>query len=214
MLRVSLALCLLAAAPAGRGNPHPATLVGTYDGGQMEMAAGITLKANGRFEYGLSYGALDEEAAGRWTADARQVLLTSDPVKAPRFSLVGQKTAVPGMLRVTLAGPSGIDQQMFDLHILFKNGSEDERQLAEDATLVHFEPDNPPVRIALSLDIYELAGDPIAIDPAKGYAFDFRFEPNDIGKVDFRSTPLVRSGPDLLLNRYGRSIRFRKVTKR
>lgn len=214
MLRRSLVLCLLAATPAGRVDPHPASLVGSYDGGQMEMAAGITLKANGRFEYGLSYGALDEEAAGRWTADACQVLLTSDPVKAPRFSLVDQKAAVPGMLRITLALPGQIERQLFDVHILFKDGSQGERHLAEDDTLIRFEPGNPPVRIALSFGMFELASDPVTIDPAKGYALDFRFEPNDLGKVDFRGTPLVRSGADLLLDRYGRSIRFRKVTKR
>ena len=65
------------AAPASRQS-----LVGTYDGHQMEIAAGLELKADGRFRYGLSYGALDEEAAGKWAMSGDQVLLTSDPVAA------------------------------------------------------------------------------------------------------------------------------------
>src|SRR5579872_4447977 len=80
-------------------------LVGVYDGHQMEMAVGIELKADGRFEYGLSYGAMDEQAAGRWTVTDGKVLLTSDPVKAPRFTLIGQKPAPAGSFEITLETP-------------------------------------------------------------------------------------------------------------
>src|SRR3954469_6839333 len=86
-----LAASLIVARPA---NTQPASLVGTYDGGQMEMAAGLELRADGRFNYGLSYGALDEEAAGRWTLNGDRVLLTSDPVIAPRFVLVSRGRGV------------------------------------------------------------------------------------------------------------------------
>src|SRR3569623_1555696 len=213
MLNALMLLGLVAAMPAGP-RAHPAKLVGDYDGGQMEMAAGLSLKANGRCDYGLAYGARDEEAAGGWTADARQVLLTSDKVTPPRFSLIGQKPAAPQMLRVTLDVPPQTERQFFNVHVLFKDGTEDNRQLAEDDTVIHFEPGNPPVKIALSLDVFDLASQPVTIDPAKGYEFDYRFEPNDLGKGDFRGTSLKRTGADLLLGRYGRSIRFRKVKKR
>ncbi|HEX4694015.1 hypothetical protein [Sphingomonas sp.] len=214
MLKSLILLGLVAAAPATAPGSHPAKLVGDYNGSQMEMAAGISLKANGRFEYGLSYGALDEEAVGQWTADDRQVLLTSDKVTPPRFSLVGQKPAAPGTLRVALDLPGEINQQLFDVHILLKDGRQIDQQLGEDDTSVPIETANPPTRIALSFDMFELRSDVVTIDPAKGYQFDFRFEPNDIGKVDFRGVPLRRAGADLLLDRYGRSIRFRKVVKR
>jgi hypothetical protein len=45
-------------------------LVGKYNGGQMELAAELDLTADGHFQYGLAYGALDEEAQGRWKATA------------------------------------------------------------------------------------------------------------------------------------------------
>ena len=79
-----LAVTLAFAAPVARA----ASLIGTYDGGQMEIAAGLELKADGRFRYALSYGALDEEAAGRWTTSGDRVFLTSDLVTPPRFVLV------------------------------------------------------------------------------------------------------------------------------
>lgn len=218
MLKTLTILALIAAVPAAATstapNPHPATLVGDYDGGQMEMAVGLSLKGNGRFEYGLSYGALDQEAAGTWTADDRAVLLTSDKVTPPRFSLAGQKPAPPETLLITLALPGRINRQLFDAHILYKDGTAADQQLAEDDTRIHFEPGNPPVKIALSFDMFELESDAVSIDPARGYQLDFRFEPNDLGKVDFRATPLKRAGADLLLDRYGRSIRFRRVAKR
>jgi hypothetical protein len=51
---------LLAAALSTVAAPARQSLVGTYHGHQMEMAAGLELKADGRFRYGLSYGALDK----------------------------------------------------------------------------------------------------------------------------------------------------------
>ena len=65
----------LAAAPVLAADQHPASLVGVYDGGQMEMAAGLELTKDGRFRYALSYGALDEGAAGTWSATADIVTL-------------------------------------------------------------------------------------------------------------------------------------------
>ena len=50
------------------------SLAGTYDGGQMEVAAQLLLKPDGRFQYELAYGALDDLAygAGVWTGCLRQ----------------------------------------------------------------------------------------------------------------------------------------------
>lgn len=207
-------LACASAAPSAAGDPHPAALVGEYDGHQMEMAVGIALKADGRFEYGLSYGALDEQAAGTWTADDGHVLLTSDPVTPPRFAFLGQQKSAPDQLRIALDLPAGMSRQYFDLRLLFADGSARDVQLGEDETQVPFVAANPPAKALLALQIFQLASDPVTIDPAKGYQLAFRFEPNDLGKVDFRATPLERSGDDLLLERYGRSIRFRRVGKR
>jgi len=141
----SAALFLAAAATvATPATAQPASLVGTYDGRQMEMAAGIELKADGRFRYGLSYGALDEEAVGRWTARGDQVLLTSDPVTAPRFVLVSQGRAADGMLQVSLDVPKGVSRQYFDALLLKPNGQAERKQLTEDGLSSHFTRDNVP----------------------------------------------------------------------
>src|ERR1700712_4896197 len=108
MLKALIIVGLIATLPSTAADLHPAKLVGDYNGGQMEMAAGLSLKASGRFEYGLSYGALDEGAGGIWAASDREVLLTSDKVIPPLFSLAGQNPAAPGTLLVTLALPGRI----------------------------------------------------------------------------------------------------------
>ncbi|MBN8815080.1 MAG: hypothetical protein J0J06_06500 [Sphingomonas sp.] len=207
----ALIAMMLPALVAAAADPHPAALIGTYDGGQMEMAVGLRLKADGRFDYAMSYGALDEQAAGTWAADDRVVRLTSDRVTPPRFSLIGQTVAPRGTVRITLALPSGMSRQYFDAHVVLTDGRVIDQQLGEGDTSIAIDPGNPPVKVAPSLDMFDLASAPVTIDPAKGYGFAFRFEPNDLGKVDFRATPLTRAGGDLVFERYGRTIRFRRV---
>src|SRR4051794_35389047 len=97
-----LAVCSIIVGPAAA---QPASLVGTYDGGEMERAGGLELRADGRFNYALSYGALDEEAAGRWTLSGDRVLLTSNPVTAPRFVLVSRGRGSGGILQIGLDVP-------------------------------------------------------------------------------------------------------------
>jgi hypothetical protein len=69
------AVAIMASAPVLAADPHPASLAGVYDGGQMEMAAGLELTKDGKFRYMLSYGALDEAAAGTWSATGNAVTL-------------------------------------------------------------------------------------------------------------------------------------------
>ena len=77
-MHAPLALLLLVA---------PAPMTGLYETHQMEVAAAIELKANGRFRYALSYGAVDEEAEGDWAFDGKTIRLTSNPMpRAPSAS--------------------------------------------------------------------------------------------------------------------------------
>jgi hypothetical protein len=61
----SVALFLvIAATGSGPAAAQSGSLAGVYDGGQMEIAAALELRPDGRFNYALSYGALDEQATG------------------------------------------------------------------------------------------------------------------------------------------------------
>ena len=64
-----------------------------------------------------------------------------------------------------------------------------------------------PTAVRLVLKIFKVASEPVQLDPSSGYVVQFRFEPNDIGKVDFRAEALQVVNGDLVLNRHGRTLR-------
>jgi len=208
-MRLQLAfLAAMIASPALA--QHPASLVGHYDGHQMEMGAELILTADGRFHYGVAYGALDEEAMGTWVLQGDHVLLTSDPVTPPRFVFLGQKPAPAGTFRLSLEAPQGMSLQYFDAMLTFAHHGPQGGQLTDDGLSIPIDTKDPPLTAGLFLPMYEVKADPVSIDPAKGYWLSFRFEPNDLGKADFRATPMALDKGDLLLERFGRTIRFHR----
>jgi hypothetical protein len=206
---LAIALLLAAATSTVAGPATRQSLVGTYDGHQMEIAAGLELKVDGRFRYGLSYGALDEEAAGKWTMSGDQVLLTSNPVIAPRFVLVSHAKGVDGVLQLSLDVPKGLSRQYFDAVIANRNGETQRQQLGEDGLSLPFTGDNVPTSVRMLVPVFSVIGEPLKLDPSSGYSVRIRFEPNDLGKVNFQATPLKILNGDLLLDRHGRTIRFK-----
>lgn len=186
-------------------------LVGVYDGTQTEMAVNLELRADGRFQYALSYGALDEEAEGRWTKVANTVLLTSDPVTPPRFVLVEEKGAFDGRLRLKLDLPEGMSGQFFHAETRFADGTSVDRQLSEQGDLPPIKPPAPATHVTLLLPIVGLSSGEVQLSGTGGHQLRFRFEPNDLGKVAFAQTVLRIDGGDLVLQRHDRTIRFRRL---
>jgi hypothetical protein len=63
--------------------PVDPTLAGHYEmHGVMEVGSELLLKANGRFQYMLAYGALDELASGCWARHGGVVTLYADKFEA------------------------------------------------------------------------------------------------------------------------------------
>ncbi|HWA60624.1 MAG TPA: hypothetical protein VG939_04580 [Caulobacteraceae bacterium] len=190
--------------------PDAAALAGRYDGGQMEIAAELELKSDGRFQYALSYGALDEEASGRWEVRGGQVLLTSDPVTAPRFVLLDAKPLAERRLRVALDLPQGGDPQYFSALVGLADGRRIERQLGPEGLDMALPAGARAVSVALRLDVYGLQGEPAALPAGAGADVRFRFDVNDLGKVAFDHQPLrIDDEGRLVLARHGRTIVFR-----
>jgi hypothetical protein len=191
--------------------PNPSQLVGTYDGHQMEMAVGLELKADGRFDYGLSYGALDERASGTWRVDGNDVLLTSDPVTPPTFTLLEQRPTSDGKTHLVLDLPKGWTRQYFDAEIGLADGRFVGGQLSDDSDAISLAPGDRPASLRLALGVYDLRSDAFRLDGTAASTIHVRFEPNDLGKVAFAKTPLRIDGSNLLFERHGRSIVFRRV---
>lgn len=198
---------LSAVAPA-QTSDAPANLAGVYDGGRPELAAGLELRADGRFRYGLSYGALDERAEGVWRVEGGQVLLTSDPVVPPRFVLVERRDRPDGRFRIVLDLPEGMSRQYFDAQFRFADNGVARQQLTEKQEAFRLQ--QPPMTVILSLPIFDVSSAPVPLAGAGGHELHFRFEPHDLGKVAFARTPLRIDKGDLILSRYDLAIRFRR----
>ncbi len=100
---VVAALLPLGAACADAAGCAPAdpSLAGHYYlQGVMEVGSELLLKADGRFEYMLAYGALDELASGCWTRNGGVVTLHADKFEVsmedPRKFTRLQLTVAPG----------------------------------------------------------------------------------------------------------------------
>jgi len=199
----------------GQGTPpRPSDLAGVYDGSQMEMGVGLRLQPNGRFDYLLAYGALDESAGGTWQVDGGNLLLTSDPVTPPKFVLLGQEPAPDGKTHITLDLPKGLSRQYFDAEIGLSDGRFAGGQLSDDDDTIPLSPGDRPISLRLKLGVYELRSDAFRLDGTAASRIHVRFEQNDLGKVAFAKTPLRIVGKTLTFDRYGRSIVFRRTNQR
>nr|WP_166176807.1 hypothetical protein [Altererythrobacter segetis] len=188
---------------------QPADLVGTYNGSQMEVGTGLRLEADGRFEYFLSYGAMDEAARGTWEATDSGIALTSDPVNAPRFELVGIDAAAGGALDITLEVAEDIPLQLFEAGVRLTDGSGMPAMFDKDRVSFKIKRGGQPVEVMLAFPLYQIASDPVPV-PAGTRAMHFRFVPNDLGTVAFDHQILRRDGDSFVLERFDRTLRFRK----
>lgn len=198
------ALLLFAAAPA-------TSPVGTYQTNQMETAAALELKADHRFRYALTYGAVDEQGEGVWTADGANVRLTSKPMpKRPAFELVRDDPAPKGELFMALEDPGFEWGHGLEAVAATESGPAFE-VTADDAGRVNLT-DRAPIRsLAPEMPVFGPTGDVFRLSTNRGHRLLFRFHANDLGHARFDGEVLQRSGTELLLRRYDTVFRFVKV---
>jgi hypothetical protein len=195
-----------AIAPAQASTPSaPITresLAGSYDGGQMEVGAQLLLKPDGHFNYELAYGALDEAAEGTWELKEGAVFLTTVPaVVLPRFVVESDKPDPSGGLWITLTkGPlmQGARQRIYLIY--GPNEPADMAEVADDGS-VPFPGNRRPTAIIPEIPVYPVMSKPIPLTGTGGHRITLRFEPNDIGKADFRAQRLLIDNGVLVMPR-------------
>jgi hypothetical protein len=164
------------------------SLAGTYDGGQMEVGAELLLKPDGHFNYELAYGALDEAAEGTWEFRDGAVFLTTVPaVVPPRFVVESDTPDPSGGLWIKLSsGPimQGARQRIYLIY--GPNEQADMAEVADDGH-VPLPGGRRPTAILPEIPVYPIMGKPIPLSGTGGHRIVMRFEPNDIGKADFRA---------------------------
>jgi hypothetical protein len=199
------AMQMLALLLAAAATPH--SVAGVYQAQQMEVAAALELRKDGHFRYALSYGAVDEEAAGTWTFDGKTVRLTSVPMpKPPSFELVSDEPAPKGELYLKLEDP-GFEWG----HPLYAIGTDMKQAFeleADEDGKVDLAGKPPVLEIAPMIPVYGPAKDVFRLSPDRGHRLLFRFHRNDLGKAAFDREPLAFTAKGLVLNRYDAEIRF------
>lgn len=195
---------IVALAPA-----QAAVRPGSYDGSQHELATGLELLPDGRFRFGLSYGALDERAEGRWAEQAGKVLLTTEPApKPPRFPIVSDTSVADGKIFASLQDADALGGFSLTLLVRYEGADVFEHVEAGEDGLVPVPPGRTVAEIVPDLPIYTTGLEPHKLTPG-GHRLVFRFEPNDLGVADFRAEPLAIEGDVIVLNRHDRVIRYR-----
>ena len=202
------ALVLLTAGPVAADAP-PADLAGIYDGGQMELATALELDPDGRFQYYLSYGSLDEMATGRWVVSGDGIELTSDPVNAPAFVLVESLHGTGHGFALTLDVPRGLPVQLFSAAAILADGTGQGGDFEEPSMSFKLARGQAVSAVALAFEMYGVDSGKVEVPPGT-IGMRFRFEPNDLGSVAFDNQLFRREGDAFVLDRYGRTLRFTK----
>lgn len=201
----AIAMLAVLAAPAAA---QP-SLAGAYDGSQAELAAALRLGADGRFQYALSYGALDEAARGRWERRDGHVALTTDPAPVPPRFVVERDDPAPAGLFVSLADPDLLQGSSLTLMLFYDDAAEPVFVEADEDGRVPLAPGRRAVAVVPDLPVYPIPVAPYRLGPG-GHRIVFRFEPNDIGVAAFDGERLEIDGDALILRRHDRLIRFRR----
>jgi hypothetical protein len=172
----------------------------------MEVAAELLLQPDGHFKYQLAYGALDEAAEGTWDVKGNAVLLTTVPaVKPPRFVVVSDTPEPKSGLYIKLVKPlmEGARQRIYLIY--GPNISPEMTEVADDGS-VTFPDKRLPIGIVPEIPVYPTITEAIPLTGTGGHRITLRFEPNDIGRADFRALrlpiedgALVMTRPDLEL---------------
>ncbi|MGZ8343381.1 MAG: hypothetical protein ACXW27_07265 [Allosphingosinicella sp.] len=204
-----LPLLLAGAAPADaeRGPAGTYRLVGEQD-----VASGLRLRADGRFQYFLIAGALDEEAEGRWSAARGMVILATEPKPVPPvFEARPSTRTEAAALSVKVSSPRGGGIAGVDLRIGFDEGVPVEDYTQEDGWTLPADEKRTPRWIELKVPMHDIASPRFPIDLAAGNALAFTLIPNDLGKFDFTGVRIEVADKALLVHRDGARLRYEAV---
>lgn len=204
-LAFALAPLLAAAAPA--------ELAGQYAlRGLREAAGGLELLADGRFRYGMSYGALDEQAGGKWRLDGNSVRLTTDPSpRPPEWAQVSVEKGDPALFALMLENPAGQPIPNIEVHVRLQDGSVERANTRSDWMEAPLDAAHQPVAVRFHIPVFEVSSPEFPIDLAKGHRLRFRLDPRDLGMRDFRDWPLEIRGDVLAPPEAPDGVGFRRV---
>lgn len=183
--------------------------VGRYVHSEMELGAGLWLKADGTFQYGLTVGSLDETARGRWTARGNRITLANDRPPVPPAITAGEaKRDASTTLRLTVTTGSGRGVPGVDLVVGLAGGKTVEGYTQVEGWDLPAGTTGEPRWVMFSMPSYGLHSARFPIDRAAGNALTFVLAPNDIGVVDMAALTVTADPEGLTVIREGQPMHF------
>lgn len=201
-----LAAALIAAPAAAQDSPF----VGEYSLAEgPDVGGGLLIRNDGRFQYVLAAGALDERAEGRWDVRGETICLTTDPKPVPPAMEKGAPIEVDGAVPTLLVTwPNGRGIAGVDFIIGFDDGDP-----VEDYTQVYgwTMPDDDkrvPRWVEVREPIYGISAPRYELSQADGGKLRMVIEPNDMGMVNFEDACAEQTERGLTLHRAEGDMRF------
>lgn len=180
-----------------------------------DAGGGLLLDADGTFRFGMSAGALDMEAAGRWERAGEGIVLRTEPKPVPaEFSLVrAEPGGGDGAISINVTWPNGRGIAGIDFRIVRESAEPITGYTQSDGWTSEPGPDRPVLSVQLSEPIHQTASEEFSV-PADARAFTFVLTPNDMGVADFDDAPAVRTPDGLTVRWRGGEIPFVKAASR
>jgi hypothetical protein len=209
MRTLFLAIALLAAPAAAQDN----AFVGEYRIAEgPDVGGGLLIRSDGRFQYALAAGALDERAEGRWEARGDVICLTTEPKPVPPAFEKGTPIAVEDTIPTLLVTwPSGEGIPGVDFRIGFDSGEPAEGYTQYHGWTMPEDDKRVPRWVEVSEPIYGVTAPRFDLAEADEGRLRVTLIPNDIGVVDMENACVEKTDRGVVLHRKEGDMRFARL---
>lgn len=209
MRTLALLCALLATAAAAQHS----TFVGDYRLAEgPDVGGGLRVGADGRFQYFLVAGALDERAEGRWETRGNRICLTTDPKPVPPVMEKAPPLPIDGVVPTLLVTwPNGRGVAGVDFRIGFDSGDTIEGYTQSDGWTMPADDRRVPRWIDLREPVYGVSAPRFMLDETDDGRLRAIIVPNDMGVVDFDGACAEPADRGLTLHRPEGTMRFVRV---
>lgn len=210
MRNLLLAVALIATPAAAQDSPF----VGEYSLAEgPDVGGGLFIRNDGRFQYVLAAGALDERAEGRWEARGDAICLFTEPKPVPPAFEKAEPVEVDGTIpTLFVSWPNGRGIAGVDFTIGFDSGDPVEDYTQDYGWTLPEDEKRIPRWIEVREPIYDVTAPRYELTDADGGKLHVNLIPNDMGVVAFDGACL-KAGEDgrTVLHRTDGKLRFRKL---
>ncbi|MBN8844905.1 MAG: hypothetical protein J0H88_16820 [Sphingomonadales bacterium] len=206
MRTIFLAAALITAPAVAQDSPF----VGEYGVSEgPDVGGGLLIRNDGRFQYLLEAGALDERAEGRWEVRGETICLTTEPKPVPPAFEKGPPIAVDGEVpTLFVTWPKGGAISGVDFVIGFDSGEPAEGYTQYYGWSMPEDDKRVPRWVEVREPVYGITAPRFELTESDGGKLRLILIPNDIGVVDMDGACIERTGRGIVLHRRDGDLRF------